>query len=77
MNCDDERGAMYKLAYILSERRRKGEALLFDFFVLGLLFAPFAEFIELNLFSDEFFVLTGPVIYALTCSASKFYKSIL
>jgi hypothetical protein len=45
--------------------------------MLGLLFAPFAKLVELYLFSDEFFVLTGPVIYALTYSASELYKAIL
>jgi hypothetical protein len=45
--------------------------------MLGLLSAPFAILFELNLFSDEFFIFTGPVIYALTGSTGKFYKSIL
>jgi hypothetical protein len=45
--------------------------------VFGLLFAPLAEFIELELFSDEFFVLAGPVVDPLASSAGKFYKSIL
>lgn len=45
--------------------------------MLGLLFAPFAVFIQLNLFSDEFFVLAGPVIDAFAGLAGKFYKSIL
>jgi hypothetical protein len=45
--------------------------------VLSLLFAPFAIFFKLNLFSDEFLVFAGPVIYALAGSAGKFYKSIL
>ena len=45
--------------------------------MLGLLAAPFAIFFELDLFSDEFFVLAGPVIYTFTCGATKFYKSIL
>jgi hypothetical protein len=45
--------------------------------VLYLLFAPFAVLFELNLFSDEFFVLAGPVIYAFAGRATKFYKSIL
>jgi len=45
--------------------------------VLGFLFAPLAILIELNLFSDEFLVFTGPVIYALAGTAGKLYKSIL
>jgi len=45
--------------------------------MLGLFAAPFAEFFKLDFFSNEFFVLAGPVIYALAGSASKFYKSIL
>ena len=45
--------------------------------MLGIFTAPFAEFIELNLFSDEFLVLAGPVIDPLAGSTTKFYKSIL
>ena len=45
--------------------------------MLSLLFAPFAVFFKLNLFSDEFLVLTGPVIYAFADTAGKLYKSIL
>ncbi len=45
--------------------------------MFSFLLAPLAVFVELDLFCDEFFVLTGPVIYALTGSASKFYKAIL
>ncbi len=45
--------------------------------MLGLLFTPFAEFIELDLFNDEFLVLAGPIVDALASSAAKFYKSIL
>jgi len=45
--------------------------------MLGLLSAPFAVLFELNLFSDEFLVLAGPVIYTFAGRASKFYKSIL
>ena len=45
--------------------------------MLGLFLAPFAEFIELDLFGDEFLVFAGPVIYPFTASAGKFYKSIL
>jgi len=45
--------------------------------VLGIFLAPLAEFVELNLFSDEFFVFARPVIYVLTGSAGKFYKAIL
>jgi hypothetical protein len=41
------------------------------------LLAPFAIFIELDLFGDEFLVLAGPVIHAFTGAAGKFYKSIL
>ncbi len=52
-------------------------SLFLDFFVLGLLFAPFAELIKLYLFSDEFLVLAGPVIDALAGSTTEFYKSIL
>ena len=42
-----------------------------------LLSAPFAVLFKLNLFSDEFLVLAGPVIDPLTGSAGEFYKSIL
>lgn len=45
--------------------------------MLGFFTAPFAEFIQLNLFSDELLVLAGPVIYMLAGSAGKFYKAIL
>jgi hypothetical protein len=45
--------------------------------MLGLLLAPLAEFVELNLFSDEFLVLAGPVIYSLASPTAEFYKSIL
>jgi hypothetical protein len=45
--------------------------------VLSLLLAPLAEFIKLYLFSDEFLVLAGPVIYAFAITAGEFYKSIL
>ena len=45
--------------------------------MLCLLSAPFAILLELDLFGDEFFVLTGPVIYAFAGRAGKFYKSIL
>jgi hypothetical protein len=45
--------------------------------MLGLLSAPFAILFELYLFSDEFLVLTGPVIYVFAGGAGKFYKSIL
>jgi len=45
--------------------------------MLGLLSAPFAVFFELDFFSYEFFIFTGPVIYTLTDSAGKFDKSIL
>jgi hypothetical protein len=45
--------------------------------VLRLLSAPFAEFFELDFFSNEFLVFAGPVIYALAGSAGEFYKSIL
>jgi len=45
--------------------------------VLGLLAAPFAILIKLDLFSDEFLVLAGPVIDAFAGSAGKFYKSVL
>jgi hypothetical protein len=41
--------------------------------MLGLLAAPFAIFFELDFFSYEFLVFAGPVIYALTYSAGKFY----
>jgi len=45
--------------------------------MLGLFFTPFTIFFKLNLFSNEFFVFTGPVIYALAGRAGEFYKSIL
>jgi len=45
--------------------------------MLCLLSAPFAILFELDLFSDEFLVFTGPVIYAFAGSAGEFYKSIL
>jgi hypothetical protein len=45
--------------------------------MFGLLAAPFAIFFELDLFSNEFLVFTGPVIYTLAGRAGKFYKSIL
>jgi hypothetical protein len=45
--------------------------------MLRLLSAPFAEFFELDFFSNEFLVLAGPVVYMLTGSAGEFYKSIL
>jgi hypothetical protein len=45
--------------------------------MLGLFFAPFAEFIKLNFFGNNFLVFAGPIIYAFTVSAGKFYKSIL
>lgn len=51
--------------------------LFLDLLMLGLLFAPLAILVELNLFCDEFFVLAGPVVYALACSTAKFYESIL
>jgi len=53
------------------------EFLFLYLFMLGLLATPFAILFELNLFSDEFLVFTGPVIYALADRAGKFYKSIL
>ena len=45
--------------------------------MLGLLAAPFAILFELNLFSDEFFILAGPVIYALANTTCELNKSIL
>jgi hypothetical protein len=45
--------------------------------MIGLLSAPFAILFKLNLFSDEFLVFAGPVIYAFAGRAGKFYKSIL
>jgi hypothetical protein len=45
--------------------------------MLSLLAAPFAILFELYLFSDEFLVFAGPVIYAFAGRAGKFYKSIL
>jgi hypothetical protein len=62
---------------ITENKGKNSENLFFDFLVLSLFSAPFAEFFKLNLFSDEFLVLAGPVIYALAGSAAKFYKSIL
>ena len=59
------------------ENRRTPKKLFFSFLMLSLLFAPLAEFIELDLFGDEFLVLAGPVIYTLAGSAGKLYKSIL
>ena len=37
--------------------------------MLGILFAPFAILLELDLSRDEFLVLAGPVIYVLAGSA--------
>jgi len=37
--------------------------------MLRLLAAPFAEFVELDFFSDEFLVLAGPVVDALANTA--------
>jgi hypothetical protein len=51
--------------------------LFLDLFVLSYFFAPFAIFIKLYLFSDEFLVLAGPVICTLAGSAGEFNKSIL
>jgi hypothetical protein len=45
--------------------------------MLGYFATPFAILFELNLFSDEFLVFAGPVIYPFAGSAGKFYKSIL
>jgi len=45
--------------------------------MLRLFAAPFAEFIELDFFGDQFFVLAGPVIYTFADTTGKFYKSIL
>ncbi len=45
--------------------------------MLGLLLAPFAILLKLYLFSDEFLVFAGPVIYAFTGDAGKLYESIL
>jgi len=45
--------------------------------MLGLFSAPFAVFFQLDFFSYEFLVFTGPVIYALTGGTGKFYKSFL
>jgi len=41
--------------------------------VLSFLLAPLAKLLELNLFSDEFLVLAGPVVDTLTGSAGEFY----
>ena len=45
--------------------------------MLGLFPAPPAILFELDFFSDEFLVLAGPVIDALTVYTGKLYKSIL
>ena len=45
--------------------------------MLGLFLAPFAKFVELDLFCDEFLVLAGPVVDALAGTAGKLYKSVL
>ena len=45
--------------------------------MLLLLSAPFTILFELDLFSDEFLVFAGPVIYPFAGRAGKFYKSIL
>ena len=41
--------------------------------MLGFLLAPLTEFVELNLFSDEFLVLAGPVIDPLASPTAEFY----
>lgn len=45
--------------------------------MLGLFSTPVTVFFQLDFFSDEFLVFTGPVIYAFASPAGKFYKSIL
>jgi hypothetical protein len=45
--------------------------------MLSLFSAPFAIFIELDFFSNEFLVLAGPVIYTLAGSAGELDKSVL
>jgi hypothetical protein len=56
---------------------RNDTPLFFNFFVFFLYLAPFAEFVELDLFGYCFLVLSRPVIDMLAGSARKFYKSIL
>ena len=38
--------------------------LFFRLFMLGVFLAPFAELLQLDLFSDELLVLAGPVVNA-------------
>ena len=45
--------------------------------MLSLFLAPLAVLVELNLFNDEFFVLTRPVVDPFTGGTGKLYKSIL
>jgi hypothetical protein len=39
--------------------------------------APFAEFIELNLALNKFFILARPIVYVFARLAAEFYKLIL
>ena len=43
----------------------------------GVLFAPFAKFLQLYLSGHQFLILGRPVIYALAGAAGQFEKSIL
>ncbi len=45
--------------------------------MFSFLFAPLTILVKLYLFSDEFLVFAGPVIYALAVATRQFYKSIL
>jgi len=55
----------------------KAPQLLFRFFVDGLLPAPLAEFLKLDLTFNKFLVLARPVVDALAISARKFNKLFL
>ena len=45
--------------------------------MLGVEFAPTAKLLELDLFSDELFILARPIIDAIALGACKFEKLIL
>lgn len=45
--------------------------------MLCLLFTPLTILQKLEFFSNEFFVFTGPVVYAFAGLAGELYKSIL
>ena len=43
----------------------------------SLFLTPSAILLKLNLSSDEFFVLAGPIVDALTLGTGEFYKAVL